>query len=111
MVMACHLSKNKFITCLKALCILLVPVALWFVPIISNEDASWSFCIFKNLTGHTCYGCGITRASLSLLHLRFNQALGFNKSVIIVFPILVFLWASRVINACKTAMKVLENGR
>lgn len=49
-------------------------------------------CMFKNVFGFECPGCGITRAVLEVLHGNFTSAWAFNKSVIIVFPLLVYIW-------------------
>lgn len=37
-----------------------------------------SFCIFYNLFGITCLGCGTTRASFNIIHFNFIRALRFN---------------------------------
>lgn len=53
------------------------------------------------ITGHECYGCGITKAITALLQLDFNAALNYNKFVIIVFPILLFVWIKYIYNTLK----------
>jgi hypothetical protein len=56
-----------------------------------------SICLFKNLTGHECYGCGMTRAILSGIHLQFVNAFHYNKLFIIVLPLLVYIWSKTLI--------------
>jgi hypothetical protein len=71
--------------------LLLLPVALFCIPVnwvLTNN----SICIIKNVTGHECWGCGITRAIFCLLHGQWNEALAFNKLVLVVFPVLIYLW-------------------
>lgn len=58
-----------------------------------------SICIVKCLTGHDCPGCGIARAVWSVLHFKFIQAWNFNHLIIVVFPLLVYVW-------CKTVYKL-----
>jgi hypothetical protein len=45
-----------------------------------------SICLFKNLFGIECFGCGMTRAISSMLHLNFSEAISYNRLVIIVLP-------------------------
>jgi hypothetical protein len=91
-------SENKnIIRILKGTGMLLIPVVLYFVPLewIKNQH---SICLFKNLTGHECIGCGMTRAILSAIHLQFENAFHFNRLFLIVLPILVYIWAKTIIN-------------
>lgn len=43
-------------------------------------------CVFHELTGLYCPGCGITRAAVSLLQLDFAQAFRFNPLLFFLFP-------------------------
>lgn len=86
-----HLSENKPVLLLKFIGISCLPVVLWFVPIDTGNSSS-TICIFKNITNKECYGCGMTRAVLSMLHCKFSQAYHFNKLIIVVFPAIVYLW-------------------
>jgi Protein of unknown function (DUF2752) len=92
------LSKDKNrIRLLLFIGIVLIPVALYFVPpewIINHR----SLCLFKNLTGHECYGCGMTRAIFSAIHLKFNDAFNFNKLYLIVLPLLFYIWAKTILS-------------
>lgn len=45
-----------------------------------------SFCIFYNLFGITCIGCGVTRGLFNIINLNFSQAYIYNP--------LSFLWIS-----------------
>lgn len=44
-------------------------------------------CVFNVITGYDCPGCGITRASLSLLDGQFYQAFRWNMLVFILIPL------------------------
>jgi hypothetical protein len=67
---------------------ILLLILLYNLPIETNH----SLCIIKNLTGKECWGCGLTRAFLSVLHLDFKRAMEYNWRVIIVFPYTVILY-------------------
>jgi hypothetical protein len=45
-------------------------------------------CVFRNLFGISCPGCGMTRAFSALLHADLSAAMGYNRLVLVVFPIL-----------------------
>jgi hypothetical protein len=51
-------------------------------------------CPFAILTRHPCPGCGLTRATLALLHGHLGQALRFHPLVLLVSPLvaLVLAW-------------------
>ena len=57
-------------------------------------EAMPSVCVFKNLFGVRCLGCGMTRALSALLHAHLATALAYNRLVVIVLPILcgIVLW-------------------
>ena len=62
----------------------------WAIP------ESWMFtentiCIFKNLFGLECVGCGMTRALYCLSHGDILEALNFNRLVIIIAPLLFYI--------------------
>jgi len=81
---------------IKSIAVLLLPIALYFIPV-KWLNGQHSICLFKNIFGVECYGCGITRAVLSVIQLNFYDAFQYNKLVIIVFPILAYLWLKYVI--------------
>ena len=75
--------------------ILIAPLTLYLIP----KDAIFkgaSVCLFKNLFGVECYGCGMTRAIFSLIYLDFAGAYHFNHLVVIVAPILIYIWIKSI---------------
>lgn len=44
-------------------------------------------CVFRLITGFKCPGCGISRMCLSLLHLDFSTAWGYNPAVMSLLPL------------------------
>lgn len=79
-----------------ALGIFLIPAVIYFVPTewIRNQH---SICLFLNITGHECYGCGMTRAVFAAIHLRFNDAFHFNRLSPVVVPLLVYIWVKTIL--------------
>lgn len=69
---------------------LMLLILLYFIPIDSEELSK--ICIFKRITGNNCWNCGITRAFLSIFHLKFNMAYQYNSKVIIVFPLTIGIY-------------------
>jgi len=53
-------------------------------------------CVFHELTGLYCPGCGITRVILSLLRLDAYQAIRYNPLVFALLPMyLIYAWAKK----------------
>ena len=55
-------------------------------------------CLFRNLAGWECPGCGMTRAVLSLLRGDLAAALHYNRMVVLVFPLLCCLLLAELRN-------------
>jgi hypothetical protein len=90
-------EDKKLFQLIKLWGLLLVPVFLFFLPPewLHNQH---SICLFKNITGHECLGCGMTRAILSAIHFQFMQAVYYNKLFVVVLPILIYVWAKKLVN-------------
>ena len=85
MLMATHwLEKTKKI-------LIILPVLIVFIPLELIENSA-SICISKLFFDKTCYGCGITRAIVNVIHFNFTKAFYYNKAIVIVFPLLIYLW-------------------
>jgi len=80
--------------------ILILPVILFIIPFDWVREQH-SVCLFKLVTGNECYGCGMTRAVLSVIHFRFEDAIHYNKMVTIVFPLLIYIWIKTLFNFSK----------
>lgn len=65
-------------------------IILFNIP--ANLGILNNICLFKLVTGKECWNCGMTRAFLSIMHLRFGDAYEFNHNVIIVFPLAIILY-------------------
>jgi hypothetical protein len=47
-----------------------------------------SLCLVRNLTGMECPGCGISRAVWAVCRGEPAKAWGFNRAIVVVFPLL-----------------------
>ena len=63
---------------------------------LSNILGIKHICLWKLLTGHNCIGCGMTHAIVALLKLDIKHAIEYNPLVIIVFPLLLYLWLTYI---------------
>ncbi len=89
-------KKQKIYNRIIFVGLLLLPVLLYLIPVDSLNDTH-TICLFKNIFGVNCYGCGITRAVLSALHFRFAAAFEYNKLVVIVLPLFIYVWIKMII--------------
>lgn len=80
---------------LRKILLIFIPFVLFFIPVnwLNNQH---TICLFKNLTGSDCYGCGMTRAILSALHFRFDEAFHYNKLFVLVLPLLIYVWIKSI---------------
>ncbi len=84
---------------------LLIPAGVWlllhFDP--NVEGNPFLPCIFRELTGFYCIGCGLTRALHALVHGDIVRAFGMNPLAMIVLPLVPLLiahsqgWRPRVL--------------
>jgi hypothetical protein len=85
-------TKTFYVLVARTSGYLLLPLVLLLLPA-DYFDQGQTLCLSKLLAGLECYGCGMTRAIMHLIHLDFAGAASFNKLCFIVFPVLSFLWA------------------
>jgi len=82
----------------------IVPLVLLALPA-TFFDHGQSLCLSKLLADMECYGCGMTRAIMHLIHLDFAQAWFYNKLSVVVFPLLSFLYAQEFLKEVKLARR------
>lgn len=68
-----------------------LPIVLIILPT-DFFDYGGSICLSKSWFGIECYACGMTRATMHLIHLDFQGAWDFNKLSFLVFPLLILFW-------------------
>ena len=81
---------------------LLVPVILYCIPA-ERIFHGHQLCLFHNFLGVDCWGCGMTRAIFSLMYLDFPGAWEYNRLVVFVAPLLLYLYLKLIY---KTVQKI-----
>jgi hypothetical protein len=85
------LINNKIVEQIKRWGIPILPFLLYLIPV-EWLNKQHTICLFKNIFGRDCYGCGLTRSVLSVLHFDFSAAWHYNKLIVIVMPLLIYVW-------------------
>ena len=70
----------------------LVPAVLLWLPA-DFFDSGRPKCISVLLLDQECFGCGMTRGIMHLIHFEFTEAIYYHYLSVVVFPLLAFLWA------------------
>ncbi|MBR4995752.1 MAG: DUF2752 domain-containing protein [Alistipes sp.] len=87
----------------RAVVVALLPAIFYTIPADIIFRGEHTVCLFHNITGHNCWGCGMTRALYSLLHFDFSGAWDYNRAVVIVAPLLIWVWIKWILTLVKTA--------
>ena len=74
-----HVIRNYLI-------ILIIFISYFFI----NKYTGFGIpCLFYEITGYKCPGCGITRCLFAILHLNFKEAFNYNPLVFIYLPFII----------------------
>ncbi|RVU24101.1 DUF2752 domain-containing protein [Sandaracinomonas limnophila] len=68
----------------------ILPILIWFIDFNAGEQ-DFSFCLFKNIFGFNCYGCGFLRGFSAFLHLKFDKMFELNPLNLLTVPHFVFI--------------------
>lgn len=97
-------NMKKQFKWIKITGLVIIPIILMIMP--SNYfDQGQSICLSKVLLDQECYGCGMTRAVMHLIHFEFIDAYHFNKISFIVFPMMGFLWMKELVKEIRQVGK------
>lgn len=91
-------SKTFYIA--KASALAIFPLVLLLLPV-NTFDTGRDICLFTILSGYNCWGCGMTRACMHIIHLDLAGALAYNKLAFIALPILSGLVLKEFIDTVK----------
>lgn len=83
-------NSNTF-NYLKIAGMIIFPTILFLLPYNYFDKGSIK-CLSKAIFDLECWGCGMTRACMRIIHFRLEEAWYFNKFSFIVFPILCYLY-------------------
>ena len=93
------MKKNKYI-----LIALLIGLIYY---IIGNTFNIYIPCVFNELTGFYCPGCGVTRMINSLVKLDFYQAFRYNQLLFILMPVFIFYLVDYIYKSIKNKKTLL----
>ena len=68
-----------------------VPFVLMILPA-DFFDNGKPICLSQILAGRECFGCGMTRGIMHLIHLELEEAFAYNMLSFIVLPLLCLIW-------------------
>ena len=86
-----NLFKSKPVKILIAILFIGIPLTLCLLPV-DYFDHGQATCLSVIFFDMECYGCGMTRATMRMMHFDFVGAYKFNPLIIAVFPLLVIIW-------------------
>lgn len=99
------MRHTTFVFIIKVAFYFLIPLCFIFIPT-SFLDLGPTICLIKNLFGIECPGCGMTRAISSIFHWDFISAFRYNLMVVIVFPLLCYVYIKNILGDCRRRLKV-----
>lgn len=76
----------------------LLPAFVYLIPRQWLFDEGYTLCLFHNIMGQECWGCGMTRALASVAYLDFQAAWGYNRIVVVVAPLLLYIWLKWILH-------------
>lgn len=103
-----RVTATKWFKILKLSVLVLLPFSLLFFSLDVLETKP-TICLFKNIFGVECWGCGITKAVIAVVQCQFVRAFHYNKLVVIVFPLLVYAWIREIVRTVRAMKKEKKN--
>lgn len=97
-------NKRPILNGIYILFLMSLPIVFFSLPKNYFDDGH-SICLSILLLNTKCIGCGITRAIQHAIHFDFEIAWKFNKLVIIVLPVLLFIWGSELVKKIRDLIK------
>ena len=64
-----------------------------------------TICIYKRFFGFDCWGCGLTRSIVSIFDGEITESIRYNWKVIIVAPILLYLYIQQILKVVSKLKK------
>jgi len=85
---------------IKLALLIIIPIVLLILPA-TYFDTGESICLSKVIFDLECYGCGMTRAIMHLIHFDFKEAWDYNKISYLVLPIACYMYAGEALSTYK----------
>lgn len=92
---------------IKLASLFIIPIILLILPA-TYFDTGESICVSKVVFNIECYGCGMTRAIMHLIHFDFKEAWDYNKISYLVLPIAGYMYAADALSTYKK-IKIHKN--
>lgn len=89
---------NKFFTLIKNYLPFTVGIVLLYFLFTITKIG----CPIKYITGIPCLGCGMTRATLSILKLDFDMAFYYHPMIFVLLPTVIAYFVSFILNRAKS---------
>lgn len=83
--------NSPFVVYATPIVLLILPIILLLLPA-DFFDNGKPICLSVVFFNAECYGCGMTRAIMHLIHFDIDGAIDYNLLSFIVLPFLVILW-------------------
>ena len=87
-----QLFKHNFFVKFRLAFFVIFPIILLALPS-DYFDTGQSICLSVLIFKEECYGCGMTRALMHLVHFDVQSAIYYNALSLLVLPILMYVWA------------------
>ncbi len=87
------MDRNRILNWIYLVVLITVPIVLLSLPA-DYFDKGVSICPSKRFFDIECYGCGMTRAVMHLIHFDFDSAVYYNSLSLIVFPALAVVYST-----------------
>lgn len=103
------MKRAKSLETAKLVLLALAPVLLALIPTSMIEHGP-TLCLYRLILGVRCPGCGMTRAVSAMFQGDFAAAFGFNRLIIIVFPLLCWLYVKTVFSTVRNLLSAAGRG-
>tara|TARA_B110001450_G_C17650530_1_gene493086 strand:- start:516 stop:806 length:291 start_codon:yes stop_codon:yes gene_type:complete len=94
---------NRYINIIYFISLISLPIILIFIPA-NFFDSGQSICLSVFIFDKECYGCGMTRAILHLIHFDFIDAYNYNKLSFFVLPLSIYLYLQEITKVYKKTL-------
>lgn len=88
-----HMPSRAAVTVLSVAAVGVLALGVWLLRTFDPGAAGSLFpsCLFHDLTGWYCPGCGITRALHALVHFDLMRAFAMNALLVVCLPLLAVM--------------------
>lgn len=90
--------RNRCLLVLFALALGVIGASYLYRHSPAGEGSFYPPCVFRQVANIDCAGCGLTRASHELVHLRVGSAIAYNPLVVLALPF-IFYWVGTELGA------------